>query len=84
MCFIFRKQLFYLRPGIFLKSRLELPQNARNGISDTKEFKISRGSMLPDPLKISRAFGTRNHAPVSKILDPPLQNGRYMLKSLLL
>ena len=41
-------------------------------------FQIPRNSKFPvgacprTPLEISCAFGTRLHAPVSKILDPPL------------
>ena len=58
--------------GEILKSKIfsakSHPQNAGNRNCDTLDFKIFRGSMPPDPTRMTRAFGartllTRNYDP---------------------
>ena len=52
--FVYFKEHF-----VMLRILKNYPQNAGNGISETPDFKIFRGSMQQTPLEGARAFSNR-------------------------
>ena len=56
---------YFKQHFVMLRILKNYPQNAGNGISETPDFKIFRGSMLLDPLEGACAFGVRLHSEVT-------------------